>query len=236
MRTEVTPQKINKIMERSFGFTIDYDNMTFGKAKRLSKALNENIRDIKKSFGSHTAEKNPKYMELMMVKEGLDRWMHSEQGLFESELGAAEVKLAAQDIVKQIEDMIKKVSKIQNEQFLELVTTIGDQLSLEQANAFKSSMEPLLQNLYDSLKGSFTEAQQAVFTLTGDQQAQPSDMNMPGADQGMPQPGMGGDGFGTDELGGGGEMPPPESDFDSDEFGGEMAAAGGEDELGRPRR
>jgi hypothetical protein len=117
---------------------------------------------------------------------------------------------------------------------LELVTTIGDQLSMEQANAFKSSMEPLLQNLYDSLKGSFTEAQQAVFTLTGDQQSQPTDMSMPGADQGLPQPGMGGDELGGDELGGG--MPPPESDFDSDEFGGEVAAAGGEEELGRPRR
>ena len=26
MRTEVTPQKINKVMESRFGFTVDYDN------------------------------------------------------------------------------------------------------------------------------------------------------------------------------------------------------------------
>ena len=32
MRTEVTPQKINKIMERSFGFSIDYDNLSYAKA------------------------------------------------------------------------------------------------------------------------------------------------------------------------------------------------------------
>ena len=82
MRTEVTPQKINKIVESRFGFSIDYDNMTYAKAERLTKALGENITAIKKSFGSHTVEKNAKYMELMLVKEGLDKWMGSEQGLF----------------------------------------------------------------------------------------------------------------------------------------------------------
>ena len=39
MRTEVTPQKINKVMESRFGFSIDYDNLTYAKAERLSKAL-----------------------------------------------------------------------------------------------------------------------------------------------------------------------------------------------------
>lgn len=67
MRTEVTPQKINKVMESRFGFSIDYDNLTYAKAERLSKALAENITQIKKSFGAHTAEKNAKYMELMQI-------------------------------------------------------------------------------------------------------------------------------------------------------------------------
>ena len=84
MQTEVTPQKINKVMESRFGFQIDYDNLTYAKAQRLSKALGENIVSIKKSFGAHTAEKNAKYMEIMLVKEGIDKWLGSEQGLFES--------------------------------------------------------------------------------------------------------------------------------------------------------
>ena len=93
MRTEVTPQKINKVMESRFGFSIDYDNLTYAKAQRLAKALGENIQAIKKSYGAHTAEKNAKYMELMLVKEGLDKWMGSEQGLFESEMGRSETCL-----------------------------------------------------------------------------------------------------------------------------------------------
>jgi hypothetical protein len=225
MHTPVTPQKINKVMERSFGFTIDYDNLTYPKAQRLSKALTENIRNIKKSFGAHTAEKNPKYMELMLVKEGLERWMSSEQGLFESELGQAEAKLAAQDIVKQLEDMFKKIGKIQDEQMLELTKTINDQIGAEQATQFKSAMDPLLQSLYDAIKDGINQSTQAVLTLTGEG-GQPSDMSMggmPGADQGMgaPAPAMAG---------------PEQSDMDTDGFGAETAATGGEEELGRERR
>ena len=51
MHTAVTPQKINKVMESRFGFTIDYDNLTYAKAQRLARALGENITSIKKSFG-----------------------------------------------------------------------------------------------------------------------------------------------------------------------------------------
>ena len=152
MHTEVTPQKINKVMESRFGFQIDYDNLTYAKAQRLSKALAENITGIKKSFGAHTAEKNSKYMELMLVKEGLDRWMSSEQGLFESEMGRSEAVLAAKDIVDTLQDMLEKVSKVQNEQLPALIDTIRDQIGAEQAESFKGSITPLLQQLRQTLQ------------------------------------------------------------------------------------
>jgi hypothetical protein len=147
MRTEVTPQKINKVMESRFGFSVDYDNLTYAKAQRLAKALGENITQIKKSFGAHTAEKNSKYMELMLVKEGLDKWMNSEQGLFESELGRSEAVLAAKDIVDSVQDMLEKISKIQNEQVPALIDTIRDQIGSEQAETFKTEMDKLSKNL-----------------------------------------------------------------------------------------
>ena len=143
MHTAVTPQKINKVMESRFGFTVDYDNLTYAKAERLSQALAENITAIKKSFGSHTAEKNSKYMELMLVKEGLDRWMSSEQGLFESAMGKSEAVLAAKDIVDSLQDMLEKVSKVQNEQIPALVDTIRDQIGATEAEAFKSAIAPI---------------------------------------------------------------------------------------------
>lgn len=225
MHTPVTPQKINKVMERSFGFTIDYDNLTYAKAKRLSGALTENIRNIKKSFGAHTAEQNPKYMELIMVKEGLDRWMTSEVGLFESEMGKSEAVLAAKSIVDGIQDMLEKLSKVQNEEMPALIDTIRDQIGAEQAEAFKSAMTPALQNLYQNLSQSRESSDSAVRQLAGEQ--------APVGDMG----GLGGGANGADlgsDIGAG--MSPPESDMDSDSFGATDAAAGGEEELGRDRR
>lgn len=225
MRTEVTPQKINKVMESRFGFTVDYDNLTYAKAQRLTKALGENIQAIKKSFGAHTAEKNGKYMELMLVKEGIDRWMGSEQGLMESELGRSEAVLAAKDIVDSVQDMLEKISKVQNEQIPALVDTIRDQIGSDQAEAFKSAISPMLSDLYTALSSAREGSDTAVRVLSGEQVA-PTDMS------------MGGDEFGADQdLGGA-----PESDFDSelgaeaDGFDATDAAVGGEEELGRERR
>jgi hypothetical protein len=228
MRTEVTPQKINKVMESRFGFTVDYDNLTYAKAERLSKALAENITSIKKSFGAHTAEKNAKYMELMLVKEGLDKWLSSEQGLMESELGRSEAVLAAKDIVDSVQDMLEKISKIQNEQVPALIDTIRDQIGSEQAEAFKSGISPMLTELYTALSTARESSDTCVRQLSGEQVASPMDMGM-GADQGLA-----------------GAMPPAdgESDLDADlgaapeadGFDATDAAVGGEEELGRERR
>ncbi len=226
MRTEVTPQKINKVMESRFGFSIDYDNLTYAKAQRLSRALAENIGTIKKSFGAHTAEKNSKYMELMLVKEGLDKWLTSEQGLFESELGRSEAVLAAKDIVDSVQDMLEKISKIQNEQVPALIDTIRDQIGSEQAETFKTGISPMLADLYQSLSTARETADTSVRQLSGEQVAAPMDMGM-GADAGM-----------------GGEMPPADTGMDSDldadagadGFDATDAAVGGEEELGRGRR
>ena len=228
MRTEVTPQKINKIVESRFGFSIDYDNLTYAKAQRLSKALGENITQIKKSFGAHTAEKNSKYMELMLVKEGLDKWMGSEQGLFESEMGRSEAVLAAKDIVDSIQDMLEKISKVQNEQVPALIDTIRDQIGSEQAESFKGSISPTLTELYTALSTARETSDTAVRVLSGEQIA----------DTGMDM--SGGAGLGDN-------LPPvdgSESDMDSDlgappeadGFDATDAAVGGEEELGRERR
>jgi hypothetical protein len=229
MHTAVTPQKINKVMESRFGFSIDYDNLSYAKAQRLSKALSENITNIKRSFGAHTAEKNAKYMELMLVKEGLDKWLNSEQGLFESELGRSEAVLAAKDIVDSIQDMLEKISKVQNEQLPALVDTIRDQIGGEQAEAFKTSISPTLTELYTSLSTARESSDTAVRVLSGEQ-APATDMGGFGA----PDAGLAG---GAD-TGMATEPALPDSDFDTDTdgFGAVDAAAGGEEELGRERR
>jgi hypothetical protein len=225
MHTEVTPQKINKVVESRFGFKIDFDNMSYAKAQRLSGAIRESMTAIRKSYGVHTAEKNPKYMELMLVKEGLDRWMGSEQGLFESEMGRSEAVLAAKDIVDSVQDMLEKISKIQNEQVPALIDTIRDQIGTQQAEQFKGAISPMLVELYSALSTARESSDTAVRALAGEDVGMSTDMAMPGGDF------TGGEApvsdFDADQ---GGEM------SDADAFGATDAAVGGEEDLGRERR
>jgi hypothetical protein len=225
MQTTATPKRLNKVMESRFGFTVDYDSLTLQKATRLSSALGENINRIRQSYGVHTAEKNPKYMELLLVKEGLDKWMSNYRQLVESEMGKSEAILAAKDIVDTIQDTLEKISKIQTEQLPALIDTIRDQIGTAQAEQYKGQVSTLLGSIIDQLGQSRETADQAARALAGEQVEQPMDMG--GA--GMPAE------VGPDLTGA--------SDFDAevagaegDAFGATDAAAGGSAELGRERR
>jgi hypothetical protein len=231
--TRPTSRKINKINESRFGFRIDYDQLTIAKARSLNKALAENLTKLKHSFGVHTAEKNPKYMELLMVREGLNRWLDENRPLTESEIAKSGAILAAKDIVDSFQDMLEDISKMQNEQLPALLDTIRDQIGQPQADAFKGTVVPLLTELVGQLQTARETADGAARTLAGEQVAAP--MGMPGADP-MAAGGMGPDettGMAAGEVPGG--MPP--SDMDSgDEFGATDAATGGDESLGRAKR
>jgi hypothetical protein len=68
-------KKHNRVMESRFGFKIDYDNLSYAKAQRLSMGLSEQLNKIRQSYGAHTAEQNSKYMEMLMVQEGINTWL-----------------------------------------------------------------------------------------------------------------------------------------------------------------
>jgi hypothetical protein len=227
MGVKPSAKKINKVMESRFGVSIDYANLDFVKAYKLARGLTESLSKIKNSHGIHVAEKNPKYMELLMVREGLHRWMveNKQQLIMESEMGKSQAILAAKDMVDSIQDMLEDVSKMQNEQMPALLDTIRDQIGMEQAEAFKASVGSLLANMVEQLGSARESADQAARALAGEQVAQP--MAMGGAG-GMPAPGgMGGDMGMTPDMG---------SDLDTDEFAATDAAAGGDLELGREKR
>lgn len=225
MGVKPSAKKINKVMESRFGVKIDYDNLNFPKAYVLAQGLTENLEKIKHSHGVHVAEKNPKYMELLMVREGLHRWMveNKQQLVMESEMGKSQAILAAKDMVDSIQDMLEEVSKMQNEQMPALLDTIRDQIGMEQADAFKASVEPLLAEMSTQLSTARGTADNAARTLAGEQVAAPM--------------GMGGMG-GAPAVGGmPGEMPPADmnSDMDTDSFAATDAASG-PNEVGREKR
>jgi len=215
-----TTKRLNKVMESRFGFSIDYDNLSYAKAQRLSYAISENLSKIRKSYGIHTAEKNPQYMEMLMVQEGLNSWLNQQEPLMEGELETAEAVLAAKDMVDSVQDMITDASKMLNEELPPLLDVIRDQVGTAQADAYKNTVTGALQSLMDSLNSARDALDNGARSLAGEQVAQPMDM-------------------GASDTLGGGAMPAPEvNDFDSEDddgFAATDAAAGG-DELGRERR
>ena len=223
--SRATAKRINRINETRFGFGIDYSKLTVGKAQHLSRALGENLNQLRRNYGVHTAEKNPKYMELLMVREGLNRWISENRQLNESEMGKSEAILAAKDMVDSIQDMIEDVSKMQNEQMPALIDTIRDQIGSEQADAFKGAVGSVLSNILQQLTGAREQTDNAARNLAGEGSP---DMGMggmdAGGDMGAPMPGA------APSMG-------PESEMDmGDEFAATDAAAGGEVDLGREKR
>jgi hypothetical protein len=222
-----TTKKLNKVMESRFGFTIDYSKLNLAKATRLSRSVSENITRFRKSVGAHTAEQNPKYMELLMMRESLNQWISENRQLMEGEMGKSEAILAAKDMVDSIQDMLEKVSKMQVEQMPALIDTIRDQIGNEQADAFKNSVGQLLAGMLDSMTQAREQADGAARQLAGEQMA-PTGMAMGGAAP------MGGDAMGGAPAG---EVPGAEAPMsDMDSFGASDAAAGGPEALGREKR
>ena len=222
MSTKST-RKINKLMESRFGFAINFSNLTVEKAERLSETITANLDKIRHSVDLHTAERNPRYMELLTVKEGLSTWLEQHrQQLVEGEVGNAEVLLAAKNMVDSIQDAIEKVGKMQNEQLPELLDSIRDQVGTEQAEGFKNAVGTTLETLMQNLQTAREGVDGGVRILTGEQVDNP--MAMPG-----------------DDMSGGdvGLPPAPGSDLDQDEtdgFAASDAAVGGAEELGRELR
>jgi len=223
MNSKPTAKQMNKVMESRFGFKVDYANLTLKKAFRMATAISESLDKIKATHGIHTAEKNPKYMELLMVRESIHSWMrdNKHQLITESEMAKSEAILAAKDMVDSIQDMLEKIGKMQNEQLPALLDTIRDQLGIDQAEGFKGAVAPLLQQLSQTLQQGRETADSAARQLAGEQTGT-ADMGMGGAAGGM----------GADL---GPSLGEP-SDLDGDDFAATDAATGGAEDLGRELR
>jgi alanyl-tRNA synthetase len=218
---KATSKKMNNLMDSRFGFKIDFNKISYAKAVHLTNRLTENINKIRHSYGMHTAERNPKYLELLMIRESLHKWIQEKRNLSEGEIGRAEAALAAKDMVDSIQDMVEKVSKMQAEQLPSLVDTIRDQPQMGEAtaNQFKTTMGQLLTDLATTLSQARETADASARQLAGEQVSTP--MAGLSGGQGAPAAGMPG------------EMPGAE---DEDDFGAVDAAAGGTEPLGREKR
>jgi hypothetical protein len=206
----VSPTRMNRIIESRFGFSIDYNRLTVNKATKLNNSITENINRIRNSFGSHTAERNPKYMELLVVREALHKWITARRKLTEGEIGKSEAILASKDVVNSIQDMLEKLSKIQAEQVPALVDTIRDQIGNEQADQYKTNVSELLSNLTTQLSQAREQADNATRALTGEAPAGEMQMATGAPEQGgqhAEQPAQSADTFAASDAAAGGTQP-----------------------------
>ena len=220
MNTKPSATKINKVMESRFGNKIDFANLDFGKAYNLANALTESLDKIKNSHGIHKAEQNPKYMQFLLVREGIHNWMieNKDQLIQESEMGRSQAILAAKDMVDSVQDMLEDVSEMANEQMPALLDTIRDQIGMTEAENFKGSVGGILETLQAAISSSREQMDMAARALAGEQTDQPMGMAVDAQ----------------------ADMAPPveagEVDVEvGDEFDATDAAAG-PDEIGRAKR
>jgi hypothetical protein len=183
--------KINKVIESRFGFTIDFEKLSIRKARKLNETITANLNKIRNSSQLHKAEKSPRYMEMIVIKESLTRWLkENRRSLTESDVEDAEVLLAAKDMVDSVQDMMEKVGKMQYEQLPQLTDSIRDNLGSEQADTFKMSAMASLEALIAQLESTREELGNGVKLLSGEEVAAPMDLGG-GSDMGMDDAGDG---------------------------------------------
>jgi hypothetical protein len=223
-------KQVNKVMESRFGFTIDYDKLTVEKAERLSETVTDNLDRIRHSHDIHTAEKNPRYMELLTVAEGLNLWLDENRDLSEqvetveiedviteSEVETASVILAAKDMVDTVQDMLEKVGEMQNEQLPSLYDTTRTELGDEKAEAYKNTVAMALEGLMTATQDARTNLDNASRALAGESVP---DMTLPEPENDLDV-----------DL-----APELDAEDPTDDFGATDAAVGGSADLGREKR
>lgn len=166
---KATPNRLNKFYESRFGFTIDFDNLTWPKANKIYRTLDENLNKIKSYYGIHFSETNPKYTELLSVKEGLALWMQQNRILLEGEVSEAEVKVAARKMVDEIQAMAEKIGKMQNEELIAIIQKARDEIGIEQADAFKATASSALSVLLTTMQAQHDALDMAVRALAGEE-------------------------------------------------------------------
>lgn len=171
MNPVISSQKLNRTMKTRFGFTLDYQNLPLPKAEKLSSSLKESLNRIRKSSGIHTAERDPRYMEMLMVSEALDKFIGERRKVMESGIGRSEAILAAKSMVDSIQDMLEKLSKMQIEEMPALVGAIRDNISQQEADSFQAMIGQLLDSMVKQMTQAREQADNASRQLAGDQTA-----------------------------------------------------------------
>lgn len=167
-------KRTSKIIESKFGYKINFDTLSEQRAKKILSLVNESIQKIRTTSKFHQSEKNPRYMELLMIRESIVDFLNAKRkkSLYESEIGQAEVFLASKEIVDELQEMVEKVGRIQNEKLPALKNAIRDRIGAKEAESFVMSVNGALKQLVEQLVAARDESDKAVLALSGEEPPQ----------------------------------------------------------------
>jgi len=218
-------EKINKVLASTFGHNVNISEMSSDSLGRMLNATNAKIIAIKESNSAYW--ENPTYNKLNLIQHSLRTYINEvaptrndgkkmKAKVKESaELEQAEVMLAAQELVDELQKMVENLAEMQVQKLMPIVDAMKEQMGFEQAEAYNASAEAALGTLLNSAKAAKGELENATLTARGEAPAQtmPTDMGIDSMDMG--------------------DTPEPEMPEMGDEFGGDDAAAGDDNQLGR---
>jgi hypothetical protein len=138
----------------------------------------------------------------------------------------AEIVMASKNMVDKITGWLEDTAEMQTESMLELADAIRDEMGSEKSEAFVNTVRPALEALYSALEETRTSMSNSLGVLTGEQEA----ADMMGDDEPEMEP--------TDDMeaDAAADVEPEDAVDVDDEFATDDAAAGGDEEAGRPRR
>lgn len=281
----LTSADLNAQLQKVYSWSLNLNEMNNDHATAVLSNMRGKLQKIKESSKGHFAEKNPQYMEALLVTQVLETLIDERfaQQLQERELQKSELKkrekyvkgmkkvkgdfekrypgrgeevmyatatkmakkesveeamdilksalagnepimegeydqaaaiVAARDMVDTIQDMVEKLSKMANEDLVALADVMRGEVGQAQADAFVQAAQGAINPLLDQAKAARQSIDSAARSAAGEPVAAPAGAPVPAAPGAEPAP-MG---------------PEPEMDATAD------AAAGGELELGRPKR
>lgn len=222
-------EQVAKVFENYSGTAVKFDTLNRAQARHMLARVRSVINETRHSPKLHRSERDPGYLKLMMMEQGLSlrlQELNATQALNESEVQQAQVVLAAQDLVDSVQSMLEDVSEMQFKELPALVDSIRNQVGTAQADQFNADATAALQGMLQNLQGGKQQLETALAVVTGQGPAMPS---IPGADMGA---GPGADLGAAPDMGAGNVIGADgEVDIDIDD-----EDTGPEQTLGRARR
>jgi len=216
-------------IEMTENFNSAVENDTYQKSKMFLDVLNAEISergDIDDPAIEEAAK--PDYIDLdkdgdkkePMKKAAKDAKKKKNESIVrEGAEDQAEIVMAAKDMVDRVTNWMEDTAEMQTESMLELADAIRDEMGSEKSEQFVQAVKPSLESMYAAMEATRGALSGGVGLLTGE--GGPTDM-MGGDMDAMPP---------EDEM-----AMEPTVDMEAGMGDADLAAAGGEEPLGREQR